>query len=287
MPSTPDRATHLRRAAADATLVTAGADRALLRRALRQADRVTRVVREVLGRDVLAVYLHGSAVSGGLRPASDLDILAVLRRPTTRGEKASVIERILPLSGPADPGGHRRPVELTLVVRDEVCPWHYPPSLDLQYGEWWRSELERGDLPPWRDPDPDLALLLAMVLQAGHPLFGPGPADVLDPVPPADIRRALIDVVPGLLDDLEGDEANVLLTLARTWVTLATGVFQPKDAAADWVLSRLPDEDRGVLAHARAVYIGMEPDTWDGRRAAVRACAACMERGIARAAGMG
>ncbi len=109
-----------------------------------------------------------------------------------------------------------------------------------------------------------------MVLQADRPLFGPPPVEVLDPVPTADVRRALLDVIPSLLDDLDGDEANVLLTLARIWTTLATGVIRPKDAAADWALPRLPPEHRDVLEHARAIYLGDAAEEWSGLGPRVR-----------------
>jgi streptomycin 3"-adenylyltransferase len=88
-----------------------------------------------------------------------------------------------------------------------------------------------------------------MALQANHPLFGPPPAEVLDPVPPADLRRAMFDSIPALLGFLDGDEGNVVLTFARIWTTLATGIIRSKDAAADWALPRLPPEHRAVLAH--------------------------------------
>jgi hypothetical protein len=75
------------------------------------------------------------------------------------------------------------------------------------------------------------------------------------------------------MDELLSDTRNVLLTLARIWTTLATGTIRSKDAAADWVLERLPDEHRPVLAHARAVYLGAEREHWDDLRPAVRPCA--------------
>jgi streptomycin 3"-adenylyltransferase len=80
--------------------------------------------------------------------------------------------------------------------------------------------------------------------------------------------------VPSLLGDLESDTANVVLTLARIWLTLETGSIGAKDAAADWVLPRLPGEHRPVLSRARAVYRGEAPDRWDDLLAAVSACAA-------------
>jgi streptomycin 3"-adenylyltransferase len=73
----------------------------------------------------------------------------------------------------------------------------------------------------------------------------------------------MLDVIPGLLDDLETDTRNVILTLARIWTTLATGDIRPKDAAADWVTKRLPENLRAVLARARAIYLGDAPEGWD------------------------
>lgn len=227
-----------------------------------QADRVVAVVREVLGSAVIGAYLHGSAVLGGLRPTSDIDVLVVAKRPTTLDEKRALIECLLPTSGRGDPTGRSRSVELSIVVQGDVRPWRYPPRIDFQYGDWWRPEFEHGELTPWESLNPDVALLLGMVLQANRVLFGPVAPAVLDPVPSRDVRRALIDVIPRLLANLDGDERNVILTFARIWATLVTGVFVSKDAAAEWALERLPPQHRGVLAHARAIYRGDATDEW-------------------------
>lgn len=215
-----------------------------------------------MGDNVLGAYLHGSAVFGGLHPTSDIDVLVVTRRSTTPDEKGALIARLLPISGRGDPTGGSRSVELTIVVQSDIRPWRYPPKLDLQYGDWWRKEFERGELTPWESPNPDVALLLEMVLQANCPLFGPPPAEVLDPVPPADVRRAMLDGIPALLGDLDGDERNVVLTFARIWMTLATGDIRPKDGAADWALLRLPHEHRAVLERAKAIYLGQVAEEW-------------------------
>ncbi len=227
-----------------------------------QCDRVVAVVRDLLGEAVVGIYLHGSATSGGLKPTSDIDILVLTNRPMTSDERRELIQRLLPISGRGDPTGRSRSVGLEVVVQADVRPWSYPPRLDLQYGDWWRSEFERGNFAPWASPNPDLALLLEVVLQANHPLVGPPPSEVLDPIPPADIRHAMLDSIPALLADLDGDERNVVLTFARIWTTLATGVIRSKDAAADWALPLLPSEHRAVLALARDIYRGEAPEEW-------------------------
>jgi len=218
-----------------------------------QVDDIVRIVGDVLGPDVVGAYLHGSAVLGGLRPTSDIDVLVVVRRPTTTEERREIIDRVLDISGRRARRGPARPVELTIVVQSDVRPWRYPPCAELQYGEWLRDDYERGFVPA-PGPFPDLAPLVTMALAGDHPLAGPPPAEVLDPVPRDDLRRAIVEGIPGLLVDLELDTQNVVLTLTRIWATLATGEILAKDVAADWVLPRLPPEHRPVLARARDGY---------------------------------
>ena len=218
-------------------------------------------VRDVVGPDVVGAYLFGSAVLGGLHPRSDVDVFVVTSRPMLARERRGVVDRLFDISGSRARRGPARPVELTVVVQSDVRPWRYPPRCDFQYGEWLRAEFERGAIPG-PSLSPDLAPLITMVLQGGRPLFGPPPAEVLDPVPHEDLLRAILEGVPGLLADLESDTANVVLTLARIWTTVETGRIRSKDGAADWALARLPEEQRPVLARARAIYLGDE-DRWD------------------------
>ena len=235
-----------------------------------QIDEVVSLVREVLGADVVGAYLHGSTALDRLQWRSDLDVLIVSRRPTTSQDKRALIDNLLRISGRGDPSGKARSIELTIVVESEIKPWRYPPQFDFLYGDWMRADFERGNVTPWESPNPDLAPVITMVRSANRALFGPPPADLFDPVPVADLRRAMVEGIPGLLVDLDSDTANVVLTFARIWTTLETGAIQSKDAAADWVLPRLPEEHRPVLTRARGVYLGDEEDDWRDFKAAAR-----------------
>ena len=222
-----------------------------------QLGRLVDDVRAVLGPDLAGAYLFGSAVLGGLRPESDLDLLAVSRRPTTRAEKQRLVDGLLALSG------RPRRLELTVVAGG---------ALDFQYGDWWRREFESGNVEPWAGTAAanDTTVLLAMVLASARALHGPPPAELLPPVSRREVARAMLDAIDPLLADLDDDTRNVLLTLARIWTTLETGEFRAKDAAAAWVLERLPEEHRPVLARARAIYLGDEEERWDDLRPRIR-----------------
>jgi predicted nucleotidyltransferase len=216
-----------------------------------QVRKIVQLIDDVLGRTVIGIYLHGSAVLGGLKPASDLDVLVISRRGMDDRERRALLRRLLEVSGFV---GGARPVELTVVVDSEVRPWRFPPIADFLFGEWLRDELELNG-PPQPQPMPDLALLITMVLTGDRPLSGPPPAHLLDPVPRTDVVRASVEGIPGLLADLDGDTRNVVLTFARIWSTLATGEIRSKEDAADWALTRLPPEHRPALAHAKALYL--------------------------------
>jgi streptomycin 3"-adenylyltransferase len=236
-----------------------------------QTDAVLAVVRDVLGASLVAAYRYGSVLEGGLRPESDLDLFLLAAQPTTTDQKRRLIEGISPLSRARDRPPAWRPVELTTVVAGEVRPWRWPPRFDFQYGEWLRAEFDAGELTPWPPVNPDLVVLLTMVRQRSEALVGPPAAELLDPVPRADLVRAMVDEMDTLLDDLEPDTRNVLLTLARMWSTVATGEFRSKDAAADWAAARLPEADAAVLRRARDGYLSGGEEGWEAVMPAARA----------------
>lgn len=192
-----------------------------------QIDDIVRLVRDVLGADAVGAYLHGSAVLGGLRPSSDVDVFVVMRRRTTAEERRALVDGLLEISGARARRGPARSVELTIVVQSDVRPWRYPPRSGFQYGEWLRDEFERGDTPS-PTLSPDLAPLITMVLLGNTPLFGPPPGEVLDPVPHEDLIRAIVAGVPDLLADLKSDTRNAVLTLAASGRPSQRGRSDPR-----------------------------------------------------------
>ncbi len=212
---------------------------------------------------------------GGLRATSDLDVLAVIGRPTTNDERRSIVDRLLEISGPQAKAGPARSVELTVVQQAQLRPWPAAPVADLLYGDWLRPQFERGEiLEP--APMPNLAPEVTLALAGNRALSGPPPDQVMDPVPQADLRRAVVAGVPSLLADLGWDQRNVLLTLARIVATLETGEILTKDAAVDIVAHRLPaGPPRDVLLLARDMYRQGVSDTDGGAGwAATKAAAA-------------
>ena len=218
------------------------------------------ITREAPGSPV-ALYLTGSYCDGGLRPESDVDILLITRVPLEVGERRILMEHLLGYSGRRATRRPGRPIELISLVLDDIKPWRYPAMRDFLYGEWLRTDYEAGRLPH-RETDPNLPVMLTSARQHSSVLLGPPLAELTDPVPREHLIRSMFDALPSLLDDLVGDERNVLLTLARILFTLRTGLIAPKDVAAADVCSTLVPAHAHTLDRAARAYRGELRDDW-------------------------
>ncbi len=245
-----------------------------------EALAVSTVVEDLFGAALAAVYLHGSAVAGGLRPRSDVDVLVVAERPMTQAMRERLLAALLRLSAPhpARPGGPRC-VDLMVFSVSDLASSAYPARCAFVYGEWLRAAFEAGARPA-PVADPEHTLVLAQARHGAKALVGP-PATVLLPQIPDDrVRRAMRDALPALLANATGDAGNVLLTLARMWRTATTGDFVSKDAAAAWAVPRLPDPAAAVLAKVRANYLGRTGAGWEASRTDVLRATADLQRRV-------
>ena len=242
------------------------------------------ILQNCFGNSLLAVYLHGSAVAGGLRPNSDVDLLVIIDQPTTHAVRERLVKELMRVSGryPASQGDPR-PLELMVFQRADLSALDHPARSEFRsefvYGEWLRGDFEAGVIPA-PVSDPELTLLLAQARHNAIALIGPPATTWLPAIQKADIRRAISDTLPILLASLEGDERNVLLTLARMWRMLVEGDFVPKDVAAKWAIPRLPDEVADLLDYARIAYLSRNNDDWSDRRQDARQLANIMGRHV-------
>ncbi len=227
-----------------------------------EAKAAMSVAREIFADHLLAMYLHGSAVRDGLKPQSDVDLLAVIDQPMTDAIREKLVSSLMRISGrhPVSPGGPRC-IELMVFLKADLSEPAFPARSEFVYGEWLREDFEAGGIPA-AAVDPEITLVLAQARQEAQPLFGPDLDTILSEIPDDQIRHAMREGLPALLESMHGDERNVLLTLARMWRTTMTREFVSKGAAADWAIERSPEHVAKVLLRARDAYLGKIRDDW-------------------------
>jgi hypothetical protein len=218
----------------------------------------------ILAADLVGVYLHGSLVLGCFNPErSDVDVIAVTRRPMTDDEQRRLAELVLSASGPkARPRRPPYPLEISLLTQDQARPWRYPTPFEFHYGESQRQRFETGDTGRLFDEDHDLAAHITVLREAGRVLAG-RPVDEAFPVVP----RA--DYVDSLLRDLAWSRARRLdlygiLNASRVWATFADERLHSKLSGGLWALDHAPARFRPLIGRAVAVYRGGDDEFDEG-----------------------
>ncbi|MEC4723155.1 AadA family aminoglycoside 3''-O-nucleotidyltransferase [Noviherbaspirillum sp. CPCC 100848] len=220
------------------------------------------VLKHHLGEAIQAIYLFGSAIHGGLKPFSDIDLLVTINAPLDDTTRAALMSELLSVSAPPGTDLIRRALEVTVLAQEDVLPWRYPAKRQMQFGEWLRDDINLGIYEPAMT-DHDLAILLTKVRRHSLALYGPAAQEYFNEIPAIDIQRSLLDTLAlwNTESDWEGDERNIILALVRIWYTATTEDIASKDDAANWALGRLPVECQQIVAAARDGYLGLEvPD---------------------------
>ncbi len=245
----------------------------------KEAIQALKIIEELIDSILVGAYLYGSAVMEGLRINSDVDILVVTNHNLSERTRRDLTDRLMLISGKIGNTNAIRPLEVTIINQKDIVPWHFPSKYDFMYGEWLREEFEKGEIPR-PTYDPDLAILLAQVRKNSINLSGPKATEILEPVPMTDIRRAIKESLPRLIADIKGDERNVILTLARMWLTASTGEISSKDLAAEWAIPQLSNEHAALLDLARKAYRGEYADKWEGLESEVASLVNYMKKSI-------
>lgn len=159
-----------------------------------QVSQACSVIERRLASTLQAIHLFGSAIDGGLKPHSDIDLLVTVHTPPDEIVRRALLSELLTVSAPPDSNGTWRPLEVTVVAHCEVVPWRYPARRELQFGEWLRQDLLSGIFEP-AVPDADLAILLTMARQRSIALAGPTADALFQPVPGQDFSKALSDTL--------------------------------------------------------------------------------------------
>ncbi len=247
-----------------------------------QLARIQGVLGQHLSGQLVALYLYGSAVQGGLHPLSDIDLLAVVNQPLPARARLALMRDLLAVSAWPGSDTRCRAVELTVLVHDQIVPWRFPPSRELQFGEWLREDLIAGRIEE-PEPDFDLAILLTQLREWNRVLAGPPAQDLFDEVPESDLAIALHMTAAQWRQpsDWAGEERNILLALARVWFSLSAGKIVPKDQAASWALERLPVSLQPVMSQAKSAYLGRMQDTLASCPQQVQACIVWIQQQLA------
>ena len=143
----------------------------------KMAERFAERSAEILGENLVGVYLHGSAAMGCYNPAkSDLDLIVVTGESPDDDCKRAYMDMVMEihalLSG--KDAGHSG-IEMSIVRRDACNPFVYPTPFELHFSamhqEWYRRDPE-DYIRKMKGTDKDLAAHFTVIRHRGRCLAG-------------------------------------------------------------------------------------------------------------------
>lgn len=221
-------------------------------------EEVAELLKEVLGADLVGLYLHGSAVLGDFSDGrSDVDVIAVSARPLSSKEKEVVAERLSESSLPCPATG----LEFHVVQKADLV-LSEAPRFELHLATSTDGKPDRVVDGDGRRGDPDLVMHFAVLREHGRPVRGPAPASIFPEVP----RPMLLDALRGELEwAMENASPSYqLLNACRVWRYVDECVLCSKTAAGEWARARVDDPSTvdAALQHRRGLTDAHpDPDT--------------------------
>jgi predicted nucleotidyltransferase len=192
-------------------------------------------VQEILGDQLIGMYLDGSLANGGFDDHSDIDVIVATAGDISEQTFSSfkeMHEQIMQVDSPWA-------VELEVSYIPQDALRRFDPNNNLH------PNLERGasERLKWIHHESDWVIQRHILHERGIIVMGPDPRTLIDPVSPDDLRRAVSDGLPIWVNPLLADPSELhkrgfqsffVLSLCRMLYTLKHGEILPKSAAAEW-----------------------------------------------------
>lgn len=106
----------------------------------KEAIQALKTIAELLDNMLIGVYLYGSAVMGGLRMNSDVDILVITNQSLSEKTRRNLTNRLMLISGKIGNIKDMRPLEVTVINQKDIVPWHFPASIyGVQTERYWKK----------------------------------------------------------------------------------------------------------------------------------------------------
>ncbi len=227
---------------------------------------ITEAYRNVLKENLVGVYEHGSLAFGCFRwEVSDIDFLAVVKRPLAQREKEKLIGILLEWTDQAPEKGF----EMSVVLEGDVKSFRYPTPFELHFSN---VHLERAqkDLTEYcrtmNGTDRDLAAHCMVTRKRGRTVFGEPIETVFGKVPWPDYLDSIRYDIGNASEEILENPIYMTLNLCRVLAASCEGTVLSKEEGGRWGLDCLDDEwkklIRGVLdAYAKGGEYSPDEET--------------------------
>lgn len=219
--------------------------------------------REILGDNLVGVYLHGSAVMECFNEKkSDIDLLVVINKEISDEIKMRYMDMVVRLNADAPEKG----IEMS-IVRKEVCkPFVYPTPFELHFSIThlgWYTAISADYVAKMKGTDRDLAAHFTIIYHRGKCLYGEEIINVFEKVSRKKYFDSILSDIEDAKEDIITNPAYIVLNLCRVLAYKREGLILSKKEGGDWGLKDLPEKYHALILQALDEYTAVEVKEWN------------------------
>ena len=210
--------------------------------------------KEILGDELVGIYLHGSAVMGCFHAQkSDIDLMVVIKEEISDECKRKFMDMVVELNAQAPEKG----IEVS-IVRESVCrPFVYPTPFELHititHLNWYRQDAD-DYIQKMKGTDKDLAAHFTIIYHRGRTLCGKGIGDVFSEVDRAYYLDSILSDIENAAEEIAEQPVYMILNLCRVLAYKRDQLILSKKEGGEWGLTNIPEQYGELLVSAMDAY---------------------------------
>lgn len=219
--------------------------------------------REILGENLVGVYLHGSAVMGCFNPQkSDIDLLVVVDDAPCAEDKLRYMDMVVELNAIAPAKG----IEFSMVRRAVCSPLLYPTPFELHFSIAhlaWYNASPRDYVLKMNGTDRDLAAHATVLYHRGRCLWGEEIRSVFAPVDEKAYWDSIVSDVERAEEDILDAPVYTTLNLCRVLAYKKEKLILSKREGGEWGMVNVPKRYGALIQSALGDYASGTQSTPD------------------------
>lgn len=226
-------------------------------------ENFTRRSREILGDNLVGIYLHGSAAMDCFNEKkSDIDLLTVVDRPISDEEKRKYMDMAAALNADAPEKG----IEFSIVKRDVCRPFVYPTPFELHFSvahlPWYQAN-PYDYVEKMKGTDKDLAAHVTMIRHRGKCLWGKGIKEVFGEVSRECYFDSIWNDIKNAEEEITANPTYIILNLCRVLAYKKEGLILSKREGGNWGIENVPEKYRSLILQALEEYVWDRKGKWE------------------------
>lgn len=215
-------------------------------------DSIVGKFKDILGENLVGIYLHGSLAMGCYTNKSDIDIIVLIRKALDTASKKSIIKSIMDLNDLP-----RKGIEMSIVLERYAKEFIYPTPFELHYSDYHRERyLSDSKYLCHNSTDKDLAAHFTIIIHRGICLYGREIKEAFGSVPGEYYMDSIFYDIENAREDIIGNPVYITLNLCRVLYYIKENAICSKLEAGNWAREVISDKYRGVVEDAVRAYKG-------------------------------